>query len=185
MGLPNQTGGLLRAHLHRRHRPLLILVVAGAIDPEEEAELSPMTGPDESVDHRVNRFGLGQSSPNSFDHTCDFLFRLPNAFLRFRQLSTHLRCHPGVLDLVLSDPVTDRGSTDTGLNRSSEDRSAGTDGRESSCSGFTGQGHAMGEVPKEKPDFKTIESNQTMGHVRESTKPTAAPSIGLVGLRSS
>ena len=66
--LPNQTGEPWPAHLRRRHRPLLVLALAGAADPDEEAaELGPMTGLDESVDHRVNPFGLGRSSPNSLD----------------------------------------------------------------------------------------------------------------------
>jgi hypothetical protein len=33
MDLPNQTGELLPAHLRRRHRPLFVLVLAGAADP--------------------------------------------------------------------------------------------------------------------------------------------------------
>ena len=98
MDLPNQTGEPLPAHLRRRHRPLLVLVVAGAADPEEAAaELGPMTGPHDSVDHQVNPFWPGPVLPKQLRHLLqnrDF-FQLPNAFLRFRQLDTPGRREPG------------------------------------------------------------------------------------------
>lgn len=76
-----------------------------------------MTGLDESIDHRVNPFGLGRSSPNS----CDAFFKIATSssscedlFLRLRQFD-NLRCgDPRALapvDLVLPDPAMDRSGT--------------------------------------------------------------------------
>ena len=141
--LPNQTSEPLPAHLRRRHRPLVVLVVAGAADPEEEeeaAELGPMTGLDESVDYRVNPCGLGRSSPNSLDA---FFFELSNAFLRFRQLDTLGRRDPGAfapVDLILPDPVMNRGSTDAEFDGGSGDRFAGPDERNGSSSELDREG---------------------------------------------
>jgi hypothetical protein len=76
-----------------------------------------MTSLDESDDHRVNPFGLGRSSPNSFD--AFFRIELPNAYLRFRQLDTLGRRYPRAfapVDLVLPDPIMDRGSADAEFN---------------------------------------------------------------------
>ena len=67
----------------------------------------------------------------------------PDAFLRFRQLDTLGRFDPGAfasVDLVLPDPVMDRGSGDAEFNDGSNDVLSGTGESDGSSSELDREG---------------------------------------------
>ena len=166
MDLPIQTGEPSPAHLRRRHRPLLVLVVAGAADPEEAAaELGPMTGLDESVDHRVNLFTLGRFSPNSLDAFFRIVTSSSSCRMRFFAFASS----------ILSGVVIPGGSPRSiwscrtqlwiaaALTPSSTAAVViGLPARTSATALLrnpTGKGRGTGEASQEKPDPQTILGN--------------------------
>jgi hypothetical protein len=63
----DQPGQPLPAHRCGREGPVPVLAVAGTAHPEQTAaDLDGVPGVDEVVDHRMNPFGSGRSSPSSF-----------------------------------------------------------------------------------------------------------------------
>ena len=72
---------------------------------------------------------------------------LPNAFVRFRLLDALWRRDPGAfapVDLVLPEPVMDRGSGDAEFNDGSSDALAGTGERDGSASELDREGSRDG-----------------------------------------
>ena len=116
--LADQPGEPLPTHLRWRERPVLVSVIPGTADPEEPAaDFDPIARLNEDIDYRVNPFGPGRTSPRSFAA----IFKISTSssscedpFFRLRQLDTLRGCDPRTLapvDLVLTDPVMDRGGT--------------------------------------------------------------------------
>jgi hypothetical protein len=84
MNLSDQPSEPLPAHLRSRERPALVSVIAGTADPEEPtAHFDPIARLNEDIDYRVNPFGPGRTSPNSFAATFRISTSVSSCRIRF------------------------------------------------------------------------------------------------------
>ena len=158
------------------------LVVAGTADPKEPAaDLGPIARLTENVDYRVNPLGQGDppraASPRSSISQPPFLV----CRMRFFAFANSMHSRVVISDrsprsiwswrtqlwiaAVLTPSLT--AAVVIGLPART---SATTRIRNSA-----GKGLGMSEASQREPDTHIISGNQTMGHVKKSTKPVAVP----------